>query len=85
MALVGSDRAGMMLSSATSRPVSCIIEKNGGPCCIALSAPETQKRRLAMKVKEVVHKGVDWVSPNTPVTELAKLMREHDIGTSAAV
>jgi CBS domain-containing protein len=25
-------------------------------------------------------KGVDWVSPDTPVTELAKLMREHDIG-----
>ena len=34
-----------------------------------------------MKVKEVMHKGVDWVSPDTPVTELAKLMREHDIGT----
>ena len=33
-----------------------------------------------MKVKEVMHKGVDWVSPDTPVTELAKLMREHDIG-----
>ena len=33
-----------------------------------------------MKVKDVMHKGVDWVSPNTPVTELAKLMREHDIG-----
>jgi CBS domain-containing protein len=33
-----------------------------------------------MKVKEVMHKGVDWVSPNTPVTELARLMREHDIG-----
>ena len=31
-----------------------------------------------MKVKEVMHKGVDWVS--SPVTELAKLMREHDIG-----
>ena len=28
-----------------------------------------------MKVKDVMHKGVDWVSPNTPVTELAKLMR----------
>jgi len=27
-----------------------------------------------------MHKGVDWVSPDTPVTELAKLMREHDIG-----
>ena len=33
-----------------------------------------------MKVKEVMHKGVDWVSPTTPVTELAKLMRAHDIG-----
>jgi len=33
-----------------------------------------------MKVKDVMHKGVDWVSPDAPVTELAKLMREHDIG-----
>jgi len=33
-----------------------------------------------MKVKDVMHKGVDWVSPETPVTELAKLMCEHDIG-----
>jgi CBS domain-containing protein len=33
-----------------------------------------------MKVKEAMHKGVDWVSPGTPVTELAKLMREHDVG-----
>ena len=33
-----------------------------------------------MKVKDVMHKGVDWVSPDTPVSELAKLMREHDIG-----
>jgi CBS domain-containing protein len=33
-----------------------------------------------MKVKEVMHKGVDWVGPNTPLSELAKLMRDHDIG-----
>jgi len=33
-----------------------------------------------MKVKDAMHKGVDWVSPDTPVTELAKLMAEHDIG-----
>jgi CBS domain-containing protein len=33
-----------------------------------------------MKVKDVMHKGVDWVSPDTPITELAKLMRSHDIG-----
>jgi CBS domain-containing protein len=34
-----------------------------------------------MKVKDAMHKGVDWVNPETPVTELAKLMREHDIGS----
>lgn len=34
-----------------------------------------------MKVKEVMHKGVDWVSPDTPITELAKLMRQHDVGS----
>lgn len=33
-----------------------------------------------MKVKDVMHKGVDWVSPDTPVTEIAKLMKGHDIG-----
>jgi CBS domain-containing protein len=33
-----------------------------------------------MKVKDVMHKGADWVSPNTPVADIAKLMREHDIG-----
>jgi CBS domain-containing protein len=33
-----------------------------------------------MKVKEVMHKGVDWVSPDTPLTEVAKLMRAHDVG-----
>jgi CBS domain-containing protein len=33
-----------------------------------------------MKLKDAMHKGVDWVSPDTPVTELAKLMRDHDVG-----
>jgi len=33
-----------------------------------------------MKVKDAMHKGVDWVSPDTPVSELAKLMRDHDVG-----
>jgi CBS domain-containing protein len=33
-----------------------------------------------MKVKDVMHKGVDWVSPDTPVVELARLMRDHDVG-----
>src|SRR6202030_2411359 len=34
-----------------------------------------------MKVQDAMHKGVEWVSPDTPVTELAKLMSEHDIGS----
>jgi CBS domain-containing protein len=33
-----------------------------------------------MKVKDAMHKGVDWVSPDTPVPELAKLMRDRDVG-----
>ena len=33
-----------------------------------------------MKVKEAMHKGVEWVGPDTPVAELAKLMREYDLG-----
>jgi len=33
-----------------------------------------------MKVKDAMHKGVDWVGPDIPVIDLAKLMRQHDIG-----
>ena len=33
-----------------------------------------------MKVKEAMHNGVDWAGPDTPITELAKLMCQHDIG-----
>jgi CBS domain-containing protein len=34
-----------------------------------------------MKVKDAMHKGVDWVGPETAVTELAKMMRAQDIGS----
>ena len=33
-----------------------------------------------MKVKDVMHKGVTCVEPTTPVKELAKRMRDSDIG-----
>ena len=33
-----------------------------------------------MKVKEAMHKGVEWVAPNIPITELAKLMCTRNIG-----
>ena len=34
-----------------------------------------------MKVKDAMHKGVEWVGPDTPVTEIAKLMKKHDVGS----
>lgn len=33
-----------------------------------------------MKVKEAMHPGVEWRDPETTVTEIAKLMRDEDIG-----
>lgn len=33
-----------------------------------------------MKVRELMHKGVEWVSPDTPVTALAQKMLRYDIG-----
>ena len=34
-----------------------------------------------MKVKDAMHKGVEWVGPETPVAELAKLMKSKDVGS----
>jgi CBS domain-containing protein len=34
-----------------------------------------------MKVKNAMHKGVDWVGPDTPISDVAKLMRQRDIGS----
>src|SRR5262249_59776203 len=33
-----------------------------------------------MKLKEAMHKGVEWVGPDPPIIELAKLMRKRDVG-----
>jgi CBS domain-containing protein len=34
-----------------------------------------------MKVKEMMHKGVEWVPPDTPITSIAKKMKQYDIGS----
>jgi len=41
---------------------------------------EPQRAEHAMKVGSSMHKGVEWVSPDTPVRILANVMREQDIG-----
>ncbi len=33
-----------------------------------------------MKVKRAMHKGAMWISPETPLLEIAKMMKEQDIG-----
>jgi CBS domain-containing protein len=33
-----------------------------------------------MKVKNAMHKGVEWVSPDTPISVIATKMRQLDIG-----
>ena len=34
-----------------------------------------------MKVKDAMHKGAEWVEPQTPVTDIARRMRDLDIGS----
>lgn len=33
-----------------------------------------------MRVKDAMHQGVHWVEPNTSLTEIAQLMKKHNIG-----
>lgn len=33
-----------------------------------------------MHVKSAMHTGVEWCAPDTPIVEIAKLLREKDIG-----
>jgi CBS domain-containing protein len=44
------------------------------------AAAAARQGRSAMKVQKAMHKGVEWVDPDTPVAEIARLMRKHDIG-----
>lgn len=33
-----------------------------------------------MKVKQAMHSGVEWCAPDTPIREIARLMKEKDVG-----
>src|SRR3974390_1333994 len=69
-----------------ARPMSHPGNPGPKPICRAWIAGQLpgvsfiQQGRFAMKVKEAMHKGVEWVGPKTPIIELAKLMRKHDVG-----
>lgn len=34
-----------------------------------------------MKVKDAMHSGVTWVGPDTKITDIARMMRDEDIGS----
>jgi CBS domain-containing protein len=46
----------------------------------ALGPTAEQPRRLTVKVKDIMHRGVEWVAPDTPIVEVAALMKRHDVG-----
>ena len=52
------------------------LEHLGG----SVAAASARQWRSTMKVQMAMHKGVEWVGPETPISELAKLMRKYDIG-----
>lgn len=33
-----------------------------------------------MKVRQAMHAGVDWCAPDTPLSEIARIMRDSDVG-----
>ncbi|HZD25404.1 MAG TPA: CBS domain-containing protein, partial [Alphaproteobacteria bacterium] len=33
-----------------------------------------------MKVEQAMHRGVDWCEPGTSLTEIARIMRDDDVG-----
>ncbi len=34
-----------------------------------------------MKVKNAMHKGAEWIAPETPIAQIAKKMKELDVGS----
>lgn len=35
---------------------------------------------MSTKISEIMHRGVEWVSPSTKLSEVAQIMKEKDIG-----
>jgi len=42
---------------------------------------DERPKEESMKVKDVMHRGVAWVEPNTSIREIARMMRDSDIGS----
>jgi CBS domain-containing protein len=51
------------------------------PASSSIEFGGSEQGRSVMKVKDAMHKGVEWVGPETPIAELARLMRDQDVGS----
>jgi CBS domain-containing protein len=69
-----------LLFAMPTDPIHRIVVPRGNCSASREYHLKSQQRRSAMKVKDAMHKGVEWVGPDTPVAEIARLMRKHDIG-----
>jgi CBS domain-containing protein len=47
---------------------------------LGIRSTYSSKKVTLMKIKEVMHTGATWVDPNTTLSQIAKKMRDEDIG-----
>jgi CBS domain-containing protein len=47
---------------------------------IVIHGSDSYSQEIPMKVGEIMHKGVEWVAPETSVTAIAKKMLQFDVG-----
>jgi CBS domain-containing protein len=57
-----------------------VFAPHGGRHGAATARLHQHERSVAMKVKDAMHPGCEWVSPDTKVTEIAQRMKRSDIG-----
>jgi CBS domain-containing protein len=48
---------------------------------VAASTPPMRQSEDPMKVKDAMHAGTEWLDPSTPLVEVARKMRDMDIGS----
>jgi CBS domain-containing protein len=59
---------------------ACRLSKGENDAAPLFSAAIDVWKENAMKVRDAMHKGCEWVAPETKVSEIAHKMRQSDIG-----
>jgi CBS domain-containing protein len=64
--------------TAIARPA--LIAVNAGVAIRSLGSPKHPERSRPMQITDAMHKHAEWVSGDTPASEVAALMAKNDIG-----